>query len=65
MLTYKKMYIGQEKYGKESFFFSVYKRFSMLNPDMVARDKNAKLSQDDILSLPELKVKITYVPYVA
>ena len=37
----------------------------MLNPDMVARDKNAKLSQDDILSLPELKVKITYVPYVA
>ena len=54
MYTYKNMYTGQVK---KLFSFSVYKRFSMLNPDMVARDKNAKLSQDDILSLPELKVK--------
>ena len=37
---------------------SVYKRFTQLNPDLVGQNKNAKLSQDDILSLPELKVMI-------
>ena len=38
-------------------FFSVYKRFSQLNEEKVARDKNAKLSRDEILKLPELQVK--------
>ncbi|WAR23061.1 CIB1-like protein [Mya arenaria] len=34
----------------------VYKRFSLLNPDAVSKDKNAKLGRDEILDLPELKV---------
>ena len=34
----------------------MYKRFSQLNQEEVGQNKNAKLSQDDILSLPELKV---------
>ena len=37
-------------------FFSVYKRFLQLNQEEVSRNRDVKLSQDDILSLPELKV---------
>ncbi|KAK3090178.1 hypothetical protein FSP39_009805 [Pinctada imbricata] len=38
------------------FVYSVYKRFRQLNEDKVQRDKNVKLSREEILKLPELQV---------
>ena len=40
------------------YTFSVHKRFSELDPDAVAADRNAKLHKDKILELQELKVSV-------
>ena len=37
-------------------FFSVHKRFSLLDPVAVAKDKNAKLPLQKLIDIPELKV---------
>ena len=38
------------------FFNSVHKRFAKLDEEIVKQDKNAKLSKELIMDLPELKV---------
>ncbi|XP_033113689.1 calcium and integrin-binding protein 1-like [Anneissia japonica] len=50
-----------EEYQELTFFskkeiLHVHKRFHLLDPDKVRNDKNARLSMDTILTLPELHV---------
>ena len=45
-------------------FYSVFKRFSALSPDVVCKNKNAKLPKTIILKLPELEVCILFFMYI-
>lgn len=42
------------------FYWSIHKRFAELDPEAVERDKNAKLSKERIITLPELRVSYGY-----